>query len=124
SICRALPATAIWLTNTCPKNASAELLKAATRRRFGSMSWSNLTCFAPSSAPIDEVPVMLPPGCARLLTSPTPTGSPLASSTIGTSQHDRNLTGRMLCRERGVGAEWHNNIDPIADQGGRHFGQA
>jgi hypothetical protein len=43
-------------------------------------SWS---CLPITSGPTEVVPVTFPPGLARLLTNPLPTGSPTASMTIG-----------------------------------------
>ena len=43
----------------------------------------NSTCFAPSSASIDVVPVPLPPGRARLPIRPAPIGLPPCTMTIG-----------------------------------------
>ena len=55
----------------------------ATRRSVGTISPSSSSRFPPSSGYISDVPVMLPPGDARLVTSPAPTGSPGNNITIG-----------------------------------------
>jgi hypothetical protein len=49
----------------------------------GTSSVSTSTCFAPNSTASEVAPVMLPPGRLRLVTSPTATGSPEVTNTIG-----------------------------------------
>ena len=55
------------------------------RLRPGSISFSISSCLLPISAPIDDMPVTLPPGRARLATNPAPTGSGSNAITMGTT---------------------------------------
>src|SRR5262249_9211748 len=54
-----------------------------TRASRGRSSLSNSSRLPPSSGAIRLIPVTLPPGRARLATSPLPNGSPAAVMTIG-----------------------------------------
>ena len=50
--------------------------RIATRERLGATSFRISNCLAMNSGPVLSVdPVMFPPGRARLLTNPVPTGS-------------------------------------------------
>src|SRR5262249_55182976 len=62
---------------------SAGLARAATRCIEGSISRNSSTLFPAVSAAMLEKPVMLPPGRAKLVTSPTAIGSATAAITIG-----------------------------------------
>src|SRR5499427_2795714 len=55
----------------------------ATRASRGTTSFSNSSRFPPKSGAMRFIPVTLPPGRARLATSPLPNGSPAAVMTIG-----------------------------------------
>ena len=57
--------------------------RAATRERPGSAWLSRSSILGVSSGASDVKPVMLPPGRARLATSPSPTGSDITGTTIG-----------------------------------------
>jgi hypothetical protein len=74
-------------SRTCSRKGvvkgSAGLARAATRRVEGSISRNNSTLFPAVSAAMLEKPVMLPPGRAKLVTSPTAIGSATAAITIG-----------------------------------------
>ena len=49
--------------------------RTATREALGTASLSSCSCFAPNSAAIEDKPVTLPSGRARLEMNPEPTGS-------------------------------------------------
>ena len=54
------------------------------RGAAGANSFSSPNCLPAISGPTRKViPVMFPPGCARLVTSPSPTASALAAMTMG-----------------------------------------
>ena len=55
----------------------------ASRDIFGRISLSRSSLFPASSGIILDIPVMFPPGCARLATKPLRTGSPTPIITIG-----------------------------------------
>jgi hypothetical protein len=57
--------------------------RTATRETEGIASLSISSRLPLSSAEIKLIPVMFPPGRARLATSPAPTGSAMAAITIG-----------------------------------------
>src|ERR1051326_1601403 len=57
--------------------------RTATRESLGTASFSNCTRLAFDSAALMARPVRLPPGCARLATIPTATGSATPTITIG-----------------------------------------
>ena len=58
--------------------------RRATRERLGTASARSSTCLVTISSYCEASPVMFPPGCARLVTRPTPTGSiRMAALTIG-----------------------------------------
>jgi GAF domain-containing protein len=59
------------------------LTSRATTGAAGTTSCSNANCFGPTSTPNVVTPVRLPPGRARLATSPTSTGSAAMRNTIG-----------------------------------------
>jgi hypothetical protein len=59
------------------------LANTANRRRLGTTSRKSSTRLLTASTLWIDKPVTLPPGRARLATSPLPTGSPLATNTIG-----------------------------------------
>src|SRR5712691_8109691 len=62
--------------NQCALIGDVALKRTAIGVRLGRASFSNSRILLPNSGPVMMVnPVMLPPGRARLLTSPTPTGS-------------------------------------------------
>src|ERR1700687_1505596 len=60
-----------------------------TRLTGGAMSFRISNRFAASSGEIELMPVTLPPGRERLLTSPAATGSPGSIMTIGIVLDDR-----------------------------------
>src|SRR6202011_3478501 len=65
-------------------NLVAALCRTATRGRLGSASLSSWSCLARISPVICwDSPVTLPPGRAKLATSPTSTGSVAFTMTIG-----------------------------------------
>ncbi len=57
----------------------------ATRARLGTISASSAICLALSSGTCVDNPVTLPPGRARLATTPEPTGSLSCPMTMGIS---------------------------------------
>src|SRR5262245_21830387 len=57
----------------------------AKRPKLEMASRNRSSRFPARSAVSDDRPVTLPPGRARLATKPTPTGSPTAANTIGTT---------------------------------------
>jgi len=59
------------------------LLRKPTRETAGKTSFSSSTRLPLSSLVKALKPVTLPPGCARLATTPTPSGSPIAAMTTG-----------------------------------------
>ena len=63
----------------------AALKTTATRVSAGTASLSSANRFAARSGAIEVTPVMLPPGRARLCTSPVPTGSPGSEDDNGDS---------------------------------------
>ena len=68
-----------------------------------------------SSGAINEVPVALPPGRARLATKPTPTGSLLAPRTMGM------VICGLLGRKSGGCSGGHNDIDLPLHKVGREI---
>src|SRR5260221_10394795 len=58
-------------------------VKTAIFLAFGRMRWRNCSVFGVRSSYIFATPVMLPPGCAKLLTKPDPIGSEAERITIG-----------------------------------------
>ena len=65
----------------------------ATRTAVGTMSLSSSRRLALNSGYMVLIPVMFPPGRARLSTSPLPTGSAATASTIG-----RVLVARLAAK--------------------------
>ena len=63
--------------------ALAGLTSTAIRAAVGTSSRRSSSRFATSSVPTKLIPVRLPPGRARLVTRPSPTGSSLTIKTIG-----------------------------------------
>ena len=59
------------------------LTRTATRDNLGAIARSISRCLATRSPARLNRPVMLPPGCARLLTNPAATGSPDTTMTMG-----------------------------------------
>ena len=59
------------------------LPRTATRLRAGTTSRNSSSLRPPRSVCMFDRPVTLPPGRARLATSPVPTGSPAEAKTIG-----------------------------------------
>jgi hypothetical protein len=55
----------------------------AIREILGKTSLRSSNCFPTNSGIIKEVPVIFPPGCARLATNPAATGSAAPAMTIG-----------------------------------------
>jgi hypothetical protein len=102
----------IWISRprTCPPsftcsrndfvNESIALANTATRRTDDINSRATSTVFDPSSAVVEDVPVMLPPGRARLDTRPVPTGSPAPNMTMG--NFARGLLHRRDGRRRAI----------------------
>src|SRR5882757_8577657 len=65
------------------ENASRGSSTMATRASFGTISLNSANRLPERSRTISESPVTLPPGRARLSTSPLPTGSGSATMTMG-----------------------------------------
>ena len=59
--------------------------RSPTRESLGTASLSISSRFVFSSGPKDDDPVTFPPGRARLVTKPSPTGSALFAITMGTA---------------------------------------
>src|SRR4249919_3344526 len=55
-----------------------------TRVRCGAVSFNISNHLPPIGPSVPAKPVVLPPGCARLETNPSPTGSPTPTNTTGT----------------------------------------
>src|SRR3954453_16950274 len=64
-------------------SGSVVFQRSATCDALGSTALSSSSRLAPSSGENEVTPVMLPPGCAMLVTSPVPTGSATMARTIG-----------------------------------------
>src|SRR5262249_15943336 len=73
---------------------STRYVSTRTFEMLGTASLSNSRRLAESPVAISVRPVTLPPGMARLATSPVATGSPSAYMTIG-------IVFRCSCRRRG-----------------------
>jgi hypothetical protein len=86
------------------------LIRTATREAAGAISRSSSSCLLAISGPASKVmPVMFPPGRARLATKPSPTASALASMTIGivavadllarvAAEEPATITSTLSCR--------------------------
>src|SRR6201984_2384762 len=72
---------------------------------------------APTSGPRMVLPVIFPPGRARLGTSPTPTGSPIEIMTMGSG-------GGLLGCEACGRAEGCNNVHRATNKRRRGFGES
>ena len=70
------PAASSISFNDCALPGPVEFQKTATRESLGTISLRSSSRFPLSSGASVDNPVMLPPGRARLATSPLPTGSP------------------------------------------------
>src|SRR6476659_7335724 len=84
----------------------------------GTSSRSNPSCFAPSSTSRNVTPVALPPGRAKLLTSPS-------SWVIGDTEYEWDRGGGCLGRQRRRGPTGGDNDCHLpAHEVCRHGGQA
>jgi len=72
-----------WSTRVVWLNRFAGFQSTATRTILGKASLSSSSRFPLRSGAIVAIPVMLPPGLARLATWPVPTGSPCSPKTTG-----------------------------------------
>src|SRR2546422_4975469 len=99
----------------------AEFQRTATRDILGTASLRTSISFALKSGLKNDIPVILPPGRARLATNPARTGSPLGAMTIGIvrvacfaartspsppSDNDIDLEAHQL-GDKGRQAFWH-----------------
>src|ERR1051326_8751401 len=69
-------------SSRCSRPRSLRAITAA-RRNPGTSCCNSSKRLAINSAELNDSPVALPPGCARVLTIPAPTGSPTPTNTIG-----------------------------------------
>src|SRR6476620_8798052 len=94
------------------------LISMPIRIAAGTSSRSNPSCFAPSSTSRNVTPVALPPGRAKLLTSPS-------SWVIGDTEYEWDRGGGCLGRQRRRGPTGGDNDCHLpAHEVCRHDGQA